>query len=141
MESIENLCASYKHFIIYSIFGLLTTVINLAVYFFCYNIIEIANVLSVVIAWIVAVAFAFITNKLWVFNSTSFSVKTITHEVPAFFGARLITGILDVMTMYVVVDILTWNSTVWKLISNVIVVVLNYVASKYVVFNKKKRPN
>lgn len=137
IEIIKSLLIKYKSIIMYAVFGVLTTLVNMAVYYGCFNLLSIPNVPSTIIAWILAVIFAFITNKLWVFDSKSFDGKTLAHEIPTFFGARIMTGILDVGIMCLAVDVLNWNSTVWKLISNVIVIVLNYVASKLVIFKKK----
>ena len=135
---IKQLLKKYKSFIMYVVFGVLTTAVNLISYYLCFNIVHIPNVPSTIIAWVLAVAFAFVTNKLWVFDSKVFDKKTLCHEIPTFLGARIGTGILDIGIMYLAVDILNWNSTVWKLISNIIVIVLNYVASKLVIFKKKQ---
>jgi len=121
----------------YAVFGLLTTLINMAVYYVCYNVIRIPNVPSTILAWILAVAFAFVTNKLWVFESRSFDKKTLFHEISTFVGCRLATGVLDVGIMYVAVDLLKWDGTVWKLISNILVIIINYIASKMVIFKQK----
>ena len=134
MAKIKALFLKYKGLIMYAVFGGLTTLVNMAAYYLCFNIIGISNVPSVIIAWILAVCFAFITNKLWVFNSKSFSAKVLKHELPTFFGARIATGLLDVGIMYLAVDVLHWNSTVWKLISNILVIIINYIASKLLIF-------
>ncbi len=123
----------------YAVFGVLTTAVNIAVYYLTYNLIGMANVSSTMIAWIIAVAFAFITNKMWVFDSVSFDWKILAHEIPTFFCSRLITGFLDVAIMFIAVDVMTWNSMIWKIISNVIVIILNYVASRFIIFNKNKQ--
>ena len=138
MEMIKSLWTKYKSLIMYVVFGGLTTVVNMGAYYLSYNIAHIPNVPSTVIAWVLAVLFAFITNKLWVFDSKSFDKKTLLHEVPRFFGCRLATGVLDVVIMYLAVDVMHWNATLWKLISNVIVIILNYIASRLVIF---KHPN
>lgn len=135
---IKKLLMKYKSFIMYMVFGVLTTVINLIAYFMCFNVLKISNVISTIIAWILAVAFAFATNKLWVFDSKSFDVKTLSHEIPTFFGARIATGVLDVVIMYMAVDVFSWNPTVWKLISNILVIILNYIASKFVIFKESR---
>ena len=132
----KNLLMKYKGFILYAVFGVCTTLINWGTYYLCYSIIHIPNVLSTIIAWIVAVAFAFITNKIWVFDSKSFEGKTLLFEIWTFIAARLATGALDVAIMYFTVDVFAMNSTVWKLISNIIVIVLNYILSKLVIFKK-----
>lgn len=121
----------------YIFFGVLTTLVNTVSYALCFDALGIANVPSTIIAWILAVLFAFITNKLWVFDSKSFDVKTLGHEIPSFFGCRILTGVLDVAVMYFAVDVCAWNATLWKLISNVLVIIINYAASKLVIFKKK----
>ena len=132
----KNLLMKYKSFILYAVFGVCTTLINWGAYYLCYSVINIPNVPSTIIAWIVAVAFAFITNKIWVFDSKSFEGKTLLYEIWTFIAARLATGALDVVVMYFAVDVFAMNSTVWKLISNIIVIVLNYILSKLVIFRK-----
>lgn len=134
---IAELIKKYKSVISYLFFGVCTTVINIATYYLCYNISDIPNVPSTVIAWVVAVVFAYITNKLFVFDSKSFKADVLVREVASFFGCRLITGILDVIIMYVAVDVMDMNSTLWKLVSNILVIILNYIASKLVIFKKK----
>lgn len=116
----KKIILKYKSIIAYLFFGVLTTLINWGSYFLCYNIVQIPNVPSTIIAWILAVAFAFITNKIWVFGSKSFNGKVLLYEIWTFLAARLITGILDVVIMYFAVDVFAMNSTVWKLISNII---------------------
>ncbi len=134
---IKGLYEKYKSVIYYVIFGVLTTAINWIVYKLTYGVLGIPNVLSTCIAWLLAVIFAFVTNKLWVFNSKSFEKEIVTKEAMKFFSARIVTGVLDVAIMWLAVDILSWNADLWKIISNVIVIVINYVASKFVIFNKK----
>ena len=134
MAKLKALFQKYKVLIMYAVFGGLTTLVNMAVYWLCFDIIGISNVPSVMIAWILSVYFAFITNKLWVFDSASFSAKALRHEIPSFFGARSATGLLDVGIMYLAVDALRGNPTVWKLMSNILVIVINYIASRLLIF-------
>lgn len=137
MNTIIELIKKYKSVISYLFFGVCTTVINIVVYYLCYNIFGIANVPSTMIAWVVAVVFAYISNKLFVFDSKSFKTDVLVREGASFFGCRLLTGILDVIIMYVAVDVMNMNSTLWKFASNILVIILNYVASKLVIFKKK----
>lgn len=125
----------YKMPILYLIFGGLTTLINVVIYFICYDISGLSNVLSNIIAWIIAVIFAFITNKIYVFESKS---KSIFYELTTFLACRLGTGLLDLGIMYFTVDILKWNGLLMKIISNIIVIVLNFVFSKLIIFKKSK---
>lgn len=128
---------NYKQVFLYVVFGVLTTAVNVAVYYLCYNIAHIENVISVIIAWVLSVAFAYITNKLFVFESRSFEKSVFIPEVLSFVSCRTLTGILDVAIMYVAVDALSGNSLVWKVLSNIIVIILNFIASKILIFKKK----
>lgn len=118
----------------YLIFGVLTTAVNVAVYHVCYREAGISNVVSSCIAWAAAVSFAFITNKPFVFGSHDWSRHTLAREAASFFVCRIGTGVVEVGMMYVLVDILAMHGTVMKLLTNFIVIVLNYVASKILVF-------
>lgn len=134
----KKLLFKYKSFILYAVFGVLTTLINWGSYYLCYSILYIPNIPSTIIAWVLAVAFAFVTNKIWVFSSKSFDVKTMLHEIWTFLAARIATGVLDVVIMFLAVDVFEMNSTAWKLISNIIVIILNYLLSKFFIFNKRE---
>lgn len=92
--------------------------------------------MSTVIAWTTAVLFAFITNKIWVFESKTYYANNLIREIAFFFVARIITGFIDVVIMYVAVDLLLFNPSLWKFISNITIIGLNYIASKLVVFRK-----
>ncbi len=134
---IKQLFTKYRAMILYVFFGGCTTLVNMGAYYLCYNVARIPNVPSTVIAWLLAVIAAFVTNKLWVFDSKSWAKDVVFHEIWSFFAARIATGLLDVGIMYLAVDVMHWNATVWKLVSNVIVIILNYVASKLFIFRKK----
>ncbi len=127
----------YKEVFSYLIFGALTTLVNVVVYYLCYNVAHIGNVISVIIAWILSVVFAYITNKLFVFESRSFARDVFIPEVVSFVGCRALTGVLDVAIMFVAVDLLSGNSLFWKVMSNIIVIILNFLASKILIFKKK----
>lgn len=116
---------------------LLTTVINLVVYAACYEGAGLSNVVSTVIAWIVAVSVAYVTNKLWFFESRSFEVRVVLYEILTFFGCRILTGVLDIAIMYISVDVYQCNAMIFKFLSNVIVILLNFVASKLIIFVRK----
>ena len=88
-------------------------------------------------AWVVAVAFAYLTNKPFVFRSHDWSARTVVPELAKFVGCRVGSGLLETVIILVTVDILGWNGFVWKLVTSVLVVVLNYVASKLLIFTKK----
>ena len=128
-----------KHYdvLAYLFFGGLTTVVNYIVYLPCYNLLDISASFSNVIAWVAAVAFAFLTNKPFVFKSHDWSAKTVWPELTKFLGCRIGSGVLETLIILVTVDILTWNGNIMKLITSVLVVILNYFGSKFLVFKKK----
>ena len=136
-DKIKTLLTKYKFIILYGIFGVLTTVINIAVYGIFYSVLDVSNVISNIIAWVVSVLFAFITNKLWVFESKSFNFKLFLTELGSFTVCRVATGVLDLGIMFVGVDLLNGPAIILKVASNIIVIILNYVMSKIFVFKKK----
>ena len=137
MSNIKELIIKYKFIILYGIFGVLTTVINIGVYGVLYSGLGVSNVISNVIAWIISLLFAFITNKLWVFESKSFNFKLFVKELGSFTVCRVATGVLDLGIMFVGVDLLKGPAIILKIASNIIVIILNYVMSKIFVFKKK----
>jgi putative flippase GtrA len=134
----KGLYEKNKDMIPYAIFGVLTTVVNIAVYWLIAHPLEFAVMPSTIIAWIAAVLFAYITNRRWVFNSEAHTTQEIVREIVTFFAFRLGTGVVDWACMFVFVDILSFNDVVIKFIANVIVIILNYVASKLIIFKHKK---
>ena len=133
IDKIKNIYKTYKMPLLYIFFGGLTTLVNIIVYFLCYDIAKLTNVLSTIIAWLLSVIFAFITNKIYVFESHS---KSVLYELSTFFACRLGTGILDLGIMFFTVDILHWNALLMKILSNILVIILNYVLSKVIIFKK-----
>ncbi len=135
----KELFNKYKEIIMYLIFGVLTTIISLIVYYaLTYTILnpnnsiylQIANILS----WIAGVLFAYFTNRKYVFESKN---KNKLKEFTSFVGSRVTTLILDMLIMGVGVSLLHGNDKILKLISQVLVIVGNYVLSKLIVFKKK----
>ena len=137
MNRIRKIIIQNKSIISYLFFGVCTTAINWLAYYLCYTILNISNIISTIIAWLISVAFAFITNKIWVFDSKSCDLKTIISELMKFFVARLATGVLDVVIMWCAVDFYHFEPTVWKLFSNVLVIIMNYFLSKLIVFRNR----
>lgn len=121
-----------KEVINYIIFGVLTTIVNYVTYEAC-NL-RLDYKLSTIIAWFLAVMFAFITNKLFVFESKSFEKSLIFKELTSFIASRIVSGIFDFIFMVVAVELLTINDSISKLASNIFVVVINYILSKLFVF-------
>lgn len=137
VAKIRVLIEKYWDILSYLFFGGLTTVVNYLVYLPCYNLLHFSASISNVIAWVVAVAFAYLTNKPFVFESHDWSWKTVGPELAKFVGCRVGSGLLETAIIFVTVDCLLWNGNIWKLVTSVLVVILNYVASKLLVFRKK----
>lgn len=127
---------TYKAFIAYAVFGAFTTIVNMAVYGILYYYFGWNNTLSNVLAWIMAVIFAYLTNKVWVFESRSWKINVLRKEIAAFVTCRLAIGIMDLVIMYAAVDVMHWNAMIMKILSNILVILLNYVFSKLVIFKK-----
>jgi len=136
-EKIRKLIEKYWDIISYLFFGVLTTVVNYIIYLPCYNLLGFSAAVSNGIAWVVAVAFAYVTNKPFVFKSHDWSSKTVIPELTKFVGCRVGSGLAESLILLVCVDILGWNGNLWKLLTSVLVVVLNYIGSKLLVFRKK----
>ena len=136
MQTIKYLIKKYWDVLSYLFFGGLTTVVNYLVYLPCYNWLGLSATLSNVIAWVVAVAFAYLTNKPFVFRSHDWSAKTVVPELTKFVGCRVGSGLIETAALLVTVDWLAFNGNVMKLILSVLVVILNYVGSKLLVFKK-----
>ena len=128
----------YKDVILYLFFGICTTLVNVVVYWLCAHPLEVNTMVSTIIAWILAVLFAYVTNRKWVFRSQAITIDGIIKEIISFFGCRLATGIIDWICMFVFVEILYFDDVVIKLAANMLVIILNYVASKLIIFKKKE---
>ena len=103
-------------------------------YFVAAHILYLSIMLSTVVAWILAVMFAYITNRIWVFHSEAMTRKDILKEMSSFFSCRLATGIVDWGCMLLFVDFMYMNDVVIKMFANIVVIILNYIASKLLIF-------
>ena len=126
-----------REMLLYLLFGVLTTLINIVVFDRCYYALRWPWQTANALAWVLAVAFAFITNKLWVFRSKSFRAGVFWRELAGFVAARLLSLGVDYACMWLLIDVLAWNGLLAKIVDNVIVIVINYVLSKLVIFRKK----
>ena len=135
MDKLKALFIKYREVISYLFFGVLTTVVNYAVYLLAAPFFN-TTTIPTAIAWVLAVIFAYVTNRIFVFHSQAKGSKALLREILTFFGARVLSGILDVGFMWVFADYLGFNDKLMKLISNVFVVIFNYIASKLIIFRK-----
>lgn len=149
----KKLIKKYKEIILYIFFGVLTTIVNFVIYFIMNALLgEDMYLVSNVIAWIGAVTFAYITNKIWVFESKSRESKTLLREIGEFVSARLLSLGIEEAGLYIFVDLLKFSTfsfsflrltitgdVIAKVIMQVIVVTLNYIFSKFIIFKKVKK--
>ena len=143
MDKIKELYLKYKEIVNYLIFGVLTTVVSLVTYYICvYTVInpeqavqlQIANVIS----WILGVTFAYVTNRKFVFESNQ---KNKIKEASKFVTSRIATLLMDMAIMFIGVTLLKFNDKIIKLVSQVVVIIANYLLSKIIVFNKGENKN
>ena len=123
----------------YLVFGALSTVLNIVVFAICDRVAHLSTTISNTIAWIAAVLFAYVTNKIYVFNSKTAGIKDLAREIISFFSARIITLVIETAFLWVVIDKLGFNAIFMKIISNIIVIILNFVFSKIFIFKKEKK--
>ena len=136
VNKLRNLVEKHWDIISYLFFGVCTTIVNYIIYLPCYNLLGISATVSNMIAWVVAVAFAYLTNKPFVFKSNDWSKETVIPELSKFVGCRIGSGAAETVILFLAVDLLGWNGNIWKLITQVMVVILNYIGSKLLVFTK-----
>lgn len=133
----RRLIRKHREVLLYLLFGALTTAVNYLVYFPLFNLLQMQAAVSNAAAWAVAVAFAFVTNKPFVFQSHDWSAKTVIPELAKFVGCRVFSGLAESLILLVTVDIWHWDGNIIKIATSILVVVLNYVGSKLLVFRKK----
>ena len=120
------------------LFGVCTTIVNVVVYWAAAYILKLSILPATIIAWFLAVVFAYYTNRKWVFHSRANTVNEIAKEMISFLGCRLATGIVDSLIMWLFVVVLYFYDIIVKFVANVLVIILNYVASKVIIFGEKK---
>lgn len=137
IKTLGELYRKHKEIINYLIFGGLTTVVNFISYYIVARIIGFEEIASSGISWFCAVLFAYITNRYLVFESKTHGVKDILKELVSFFACRILSGLLcEIGVFAFMVKVLNINDIVAKLITQVMVIILNYILSKCVIFKK-----
>ena len=139
LKTIKGLYLEYKDIINYLIFGGLSTVVNVASYFIAARLLKIDEVASSAISWFCAVLFAYITNRLFVFDNKSNTKKGILKEIISFFAFRVLSGILcDVGTFALMVKVFNINDIISKIVTQIMVIIVNYIFSKFIIFKKQE---
>lgn len=121
----------------YIIFGVGTTLINI-ISFMGLGYLGLDYRISNIIAWILSVIFAFYTNKKYVFNSNSIDIKVLKKESISFISARLFSLIIDMVLMILLINFMNINELFSKILVNVIIIIINYILSKFYIFKDKK---
>ena len=132
---LKSIIIKNKEYILYLIFGILTTLVNFFIYYLFTYILKVNYLISNCLAWLSAVIFAFVTNKTIVFNNYNISLKIIVKEIVNFIKCRLISGFIEVIGLFIIVDKLNIMDMLAKVLIGVIVIILNYIFSKTFVFN------
>ena len=135
-DNLKDLFYKYKELILYVFFGGLTTLVNWGGYWLLADLFHVPYLWATAIAQIVSILFAYVTNRIWVFESKAKGVAAVFWEMVRFFGCRGASFVLDLLCMRVGVGALHINDKVMKLLSNVIVIIVNYVFNKVFVFRK-----
>lgn len=138
MQTILGLYLNYKEIINYLIFGAFCTLVNFASYFLFARLLGIEEVISSGLSWLCSVLCAYITNKLFVFESKTSTKRELIKEIMSFFMARILSGILcDVGTFALMVKVFNINDIFSKIVTQIMVIIVNYIFSKIFVFKKK----
>lgn len=138
MQKLKELFQKYREPILYIFFGGCTTVLNWAVYYAATRFLGWEELTANGVAWAAGVLFAYVTNKLFVFESKSWAPSVFFPEFGEFVLARLFSLLLDEGFMALTVKVMGWPDLPMKLLSNIIVIIVNYIFSKLIIFRKKK---
>ena len=134
--TIRSLLSKYKELILYGLWGVATTIVNFGVFFLCTRVWDIHYVIANVLAWTIAVLFAFWSNKCFVFESKSWAPRIAVPEFLKFTGARFFSGLLETGLLWLCVELLHFHDGVTKVAVSVLVVIANYIFSKLFIFHK-----
>lgn len=136
---LNQLFNKYKPVISYLFWGVVTTIVNIGVFAILSDYLHLFYQVSNVIAWFVSVLVAYVSNKLWVFNSHTETTGQLVTEAVRFFLMRTATLAIDIIILYIGITLLNGNDIIVKIIDNVVVVTSNYAFSKMVVFKNKQK--
>ncbi|KGB13955.1 teichoic acid glycosylation protein [Latilactobacillus sakei] len=135
IKTIQNLIHKYWEQLMYLVFGVLTTAVNMVVFYLLDQYTGMYYLLSNTVAWFLSVLFAFFTNKTWVFQSKYTTFRDFSRELASFFFFRGISYIMDTAIMFVGISMLHGPNMVVKIIDQFVIILANYIFSKWI-FNK-----
>lgn len=139
IEIIRNCMKRFitKELIVYGITGVATTVVNYISYYLCTRILMIEQNMSNIISWVVAVIFAYVANKLWVFHSKSNHIREELDKIVKFVGARVVTLGIEAGGFYLMYTMMGIHDLITKAFLSIFVILVNYVFSKLIIFKKR----
>lgn len=135
----QQLFERHRETVLYVLFGVLTSAVNLIVYFTATWVLRVNYLLSNLAAWTLTVLFAYVTNKLFVFQSRCESARALLAEFAAFVNGRIVSGLMDMLLMWILVGGFAFPDPIVKLLNSAVVVAMNFVISKLFVFGEKEK--
>lgn len=126
----------HREVFLYLIFGILTTICNYVVFYLCFDCFMIHYIVSNIFAWFLSVLFAYYTNRRFVFFSNK-KGSAVLSEISSFFISRAFSGILETLMLWICVDCMGFGANIVKIVVSIVVVILNYIFSKFIVFRKR----
>ncbi len=136
MKKIKELYIKYKEIINYLIFGVLTTLINF-IAFFIFNKLNVELLINNVLSWIIAVTFAYITNKIFVFESKTSNKIELFKEIILFYSCRIFSLLVEEAMLFILVQKMGINEYIIKIIAQIVIIIMNYLLSKLIAFKNK----
>lgn len=136
---LKKLMKKYEELIMFIIVGVCTMIVSLVSYFIMANTLQMYYQAANIISWVLAVAFAYVTNKKYVFKSPYTSVQATTKELVSFVSSRVASLLVEILSMFFFVQVCQIDDNIVKLMNQVLVTVLNYIFSKFWVFRKEKQ--
>lgn len=135
----EGFYKKNKSVLLYLFFGVLTTAVSIVSFFVAGTVLGINVHIANTISWVLAVTFAFVTNRIWVFDAKCETKKEFFIQARDFYGGRLATYFVEELILLVFVSLLHFNQDIIKIIAQFVILVLNYLVSKFFVFRKKDK--
>ncbi len=135
----EGFYKKHKSVLLYLFFGALTTVVSILSFFIAGTVMGINVHIANTISWVLAVTFAFVTNRIWVFDAKCETKKEFFVQARDFYAGRLATYFVEELILLVFVNLLSFNQDIVKIVAQFVILVLNYIVSKFFVFKKKDK--
>lgn len=132
----ESFYKKNKEVLLYLLFGGLTCIVSIASYVFFDVMLAMNELVANILSWILAVSFAYVTNRIWVFDAPTHTMREFLEQMASFFGGRVATLVVEEVILLVFVTLLAFPSVAVKVVAQVIVIVLNYVISKWFIFKR-----